>query len=268
MPDDHEVRRLRLEAFDPGRRVIVGSQSIGLVDVGVHQSAPDLRRLASPSLAGVNNPTRSHAEHLDCVGCHTLNVVDTLVGQRPFGVAVLGRGLPMLNEIELHGRDGRRALALRADTCKRSIVRSMSEAPTTPPPPAAGPTPAAPSGQVGKPRSIGWTIVLSIVTFGIWTFFWSWWNGNELKAYRPAGVGGVGYLILTIFIAPVTMFLMAYEVEQLYREDSQQPQITTLWGLWFLLPLIGHIIWYVRIQSAINEFWVGKGAAPSTSPTG
>jgi len=62
----------------------------------------------------------------------------------------------------------------------------------------------------------------------------------------------------------ITMFLMADEVEQMYREAGEEPKITTLWGLWFLLPLIGNIIWYVRIQNAINEFWQARGG--TTSP--
>ena len=37
------------------------------------------------------------------------------------------------------------------------------------------------------------------------------------------------------------------------------PPITTLWGLWFLLPLIGNLIWYITIQRAINDFWQARG---------
>jgi len=57
----------------------------------------------------VNHPSRSHTELLDCVSCHTGNVVDTLVGEWPFRVLVLGLGLPMLNEIELHCHHHKRA---------------------------------------------------------------------------------------------------------------------------------------------------------------
>jgi hypothetical protein len=105
---------------------------------------------------------------------------------------------------------------------------------------------------------------VSIVTLGIWTLPWSYWNGEELKGYRREGLGGVAYLLITFFIAPVTMFLLANEVEQMYREEGQDPRITTLWGLWFLLPLIGNIVWYVRMQHAVNEFWQAHGG--STSP--
>ena len=42
----------------------------------------------------------------------------------------------------------------------------------------------ADSGPVGTPRSAGLIILLTIVTFGIWTLVWSYQNGNELKNAR------------------------------------------------------------------------------------
>ncbi len=136
--------------------------------------------------------------------------------------------------------------------------------PAGPPPPYAPPPAPVGYGPIGKPRSTGLTILVSIVTLGIWTWIWSYWNGEELKLYRRDGLGGVAYLLITIFISPVTMFLLANEVEKMYREAGEEPRITTLWGLWFLLPLIGNIIWYVRIQGAINDYWQARGG--TTSP--
>ena len=63
---------------------------------------------------------------------------------------------------------------------------------------------------------------------------------------------------------PTSQDRFTVEVEKLYMDAGDQPRITTLWGLWFLLPLIGNIIWYVRIQNAINEFWQARGG--TTSP--
>jgi hypothetical protein len=141
----------------------------------------------------------------------------------------------------------------------------VSDAPPPPPPPPSAPPPPPPSaapaaGPIGKPRSIGRVILLSLVTLGIWTIVWSYQNGEELRRYRGQGLGGIAYLFITFLIAPVTMFLMASEVEQMYRQAGKEPPITTIWGLWFLLPLIGNIIWYVRIQQAINDYWVTSGS--------
>ncbi|MGB5532872.1 MAG: DUF4234 domain-containing protein [Acidimicrobiia bacterium] len=135
----------------------------------------------------------------------------------------------------------------------------MTDSPEPPHP--AQHIPSSSDTPIGTPRSVGLTILISIVTLGIWTWVWSYMNGEELKNYRRDGLGGIAYLLFTIFISPVTMFLMANEVEQMYREAGEEPKITTLWGLWFLLPLIGNIIWYVRIQNAINEFWQARGGS-------
>jgi hypothetical protein len=135
----------------------------------------------------------------------------------------------------------------------------MTDSPEPPRP--AQHIPSSSDTPIGTPRSVGLTILISIVTLGIWTWVWSYMNGEELKNYRRDGLGGIAYLLFTIFISPVTMFLMANEVEQMYREAGEEPKITALWGLWFLLPLIGNIIWYVRIQNAINEFWQARGGS-------
>jgi hypothetical protein len=121
-----------------------------------------------------------------------------------------------------------------------------------------------PQRPIGKPRSIGLTILLSFVTFGIWTLLWTFWNGEELKRFRVDGLGGGIFLLFAFVVQPVVMFLMADEVAKLYEEDGQQPPITAVWGLWFLLPLIGHIIWYVRIQRSLNDYWIARGAGPAT----
>jgi hypothetical protein len=118
-------------------------------------------------------------------------------------------------------------------------------------------------GPIGKPRSVPLTILVTIVTFGIWMFVWSYWNGDELQKYRGNGLGGVLYVLFTFLFYPVTMFVMGSEVEQMYKEAGEQPKITALWGLWFLLPLIGQIIWYVRMQNAVNEFWQARGGTMS-----
>jgi hypothetical protein len=141
---------------------------------------------------------------------------------------------------------------------------NVAAAPVPPPPPSSFARSAAvavaDAGPVGKPRSIGLIILLTIVTLGIWTLIWSYQNGEELKHHARTGIGGIGYLFITLLISPVTMFLMAGEVEQLYRREGKEPPITTIWGLWFLLPIVGLFIWYIRIQKSLNEYWVAHGA--------
>ena len=125
-------------------------------------------------------------------------------------------------------------------------------------PPPSSPLPPVPA-SLGKRRSAGLVILLTIVTCGVWAIVWAYQNGDELQRYSGKGAGGVVHLVVTILLSPVTMFLLAGEVEQRYRDDGREPPITTIWGLWFLLPLIGNLIWYLRIQDAINGYWTAHG---------
>ncbi len=93
--------------------------------------------------------------------------------------------------------------------CQRDIFDRLCDTgdmtePSVPPAPEQ-PTPEAARDPIGKPRSVGLTILVTIVTFGLWAWIWSYWNGEELKNYRRDGLGGVAYLLFTIFISPVTV---------------------------------------------------------------
>ena len=104
------------------------------------------------------------------------------------------------------------------------------------------------------------TILLTVVTCGIWTLVWSYQNGEELKNHNRSGIGGVGYLVITLLFSIATPFLITNEVEKMYERDGKEPPIRTLYALWILLPLIGAIIWYVRFQNALNEYWTSHGS--------
>ncbi len=142
--------------------------------------------------------------------------------------------------------------------------------PSAPPPPA-GYQPAyggAPSGQVppnlgGVFYNKGLNILLAIVTCGVWSAVWSWKAHGDLKRYNGDGLGEVAGLLLGLFVSPVVMFTVPNEIQKMYERDGRQSPVTTLWGLWFLLPLIGNIIWYLKVQDALNDFWLSKGSAPA-----
>ncbi len=123
------------------------------------------------------------------------------------------------------------------------------------------------AAPLGKRRAAGVTILVTIVTCGIWSLVWTYQNGEEMKRWSGQGLGGALHLVIAILVSPVTMFLLASEVEELYRRDGQQPPITTLWGLWFLLPIIGNLVWYLRIQDALNDYWTAHGQTNQPSLT-
>src|SRR5690349_23112834 len=45
------------------------------------------------------------------------------------------------------------------------------------------------SGRKGQQRSVGTSILLAIVTFGIYTLFWTYSTQKEIKDYSGIGVG-------------------------------------------------------------------------------
>lgn len=126
---------------------------------------------------------------------------------------------------------------------------------------------AVPVGRVperlgGPYYSTGLVILLTIVTLGIWGALWTYRTSEDLKKYNGDGLGGVLGVVIYILLSIVLMFTIPSEIQKMYQRDGRQSPITPIWGLWFLLPLIGNIIWYVRVQRSLNDFWLSKGAQP------
>lgn len=118
-------------------------------------------------------------------------------------------------------------------------------------------------GPIGEAKSKGTTVLLSIITCGIWTYVWSFQTHEELKRYRGDGLGGAIGLVLAILVSPAVMFTVPAEIEKMYQEEGLPSPVQTTIGLWFLLPIIGNFIWYFRVQDALNDFWVARGATPA-----
>jgi hypothetical protein len=143
---------------------------------------------------------------------------------------------------------------------------------TEPPPPPPGSVPSGPPpggppwGYVPQTLNEVWykpglNILLAIITLGFWTWAWTFHTAEEQKKYKGDGIGGPLSLIFAIIVNPVVWFTIPYEVEQMYHRDGRQSPVSTLWGLWFLLPIIGNFVWYLRVQRALNEFWLSKGTS-------
>ena len=123
--------------------------------------------------------------------------------------------------------------------------------------------PAQQRGPVGNTRSIGLSILWAILTLTIYTYVWTYKTHEEIKRYSGNGVGGVIGFVIYFLLAPVTYFLVASEVRYMYEDlDGQKSPVRGLTGLWILLPLIGQIVWFVKVQGTLNRYWESKGAPP------
>jgi len=128
------------------------------------------------------------------------------------------------------------------------------------------------TGPLGQPRGIGFAILMFIITLGIYGWYWVYKTQEETKRHTGDGLGGILGLVVWILISPISAFVIPSEVGKMYRGDGREPPITGWTGLW-LVPfgvfIIPAIVWFVKIQGALNRYWESKavsGTAASAAP--
>jgi uncharacterized protein DUF4234 len=125
-------------------------------------------------------------------------------------------------------------------------------------------TPAA-EGKVGQQRGIVFVLLISLITFGIYTIYWAYKTQQEMKDYSGQGLGGVLGLVIWILISPVSAFVIPSEVgTNLYAREGRERPVTGWTGLWlfpFGILIIPAIVWFVKVQGSLNRFWESKASA-------
>jgi len=133
-----------------------------------------------------------------------------------------------------------------------------------PPVPSYGaPVPVPGAGPVGKVRGTGVCILLAIVTFGIYTLVWYFKVHEEMKKHSGTGLGGGVGLLLAFFVGIVSPFIVASEVGGLYQRAGKPAPVSGTTGLWYfpgVFILVGPIVWFVKTNGALNEYWKSQGA--------
>jgi hypothetical protein len=114
-------------------------------------------------------------------------------------------------------------------------------------------------GPVGKIRNPWAVIGLSLITLGIYFFYWTYQVFREMKDHSGDGVGGVIGLVIALVIGVVNWFLIPSEVGNMYAKAGQPKPVSGLAGFWNLIPILGFIIWIIKIQGALNERWLIAG---------
>jgi hypothetical protein len=105
-------------------------------------------------------------------------------------------------------------------------------------------------GPAGQERGIGFAIVMTIVTLGIYNIYWMAKSFQEIKNYRREGVGWWG-----IFLLIANLFLLPSYVGRMYKEDGREPKVTGFAGFWVLVPYVGSFVYIAKVQGALNDYW-------------
>jgi hypothetical protein len=141
-------------------------------------------------------------------------------------------------------------------------VRPVPSAPVGAALPAYG-APAGP-GPIGQVRSTGTCILLTVVTLGFYTWYWYYKTHDEMKQHTGQGIGGGVALLLAILLSIVMPFISSSEVGNLYTRRGQASPVSAVTGLWFLLLgwffFVGAIVWFVKTNGALNDYWRSLGA--------
>ena len=122
--------------------------------------------------------------------------------------------------------------------------------------------PTGNTGPLGKRRGVGFGILLFIVTIGFYGLYWVFKTQEEMKQHTGEGLGGVLGLVIWILIGAVSAFVIPSEVGKMYEKDGRQPPVNGWTGLWlfpFGVFIIPAIVWFVKVQGALNDYWEAKG---------
>jgi Domain of unknown function (DUF4234) len=122
------------------------------------------------------------------------------------------------------------------------------------------------TGPLGSPRGIGFGILLFIVTLGLYSLYWVYQTQEEVKRHSGDGIGGVLGLVVWLIIGAISAFVIPSEVGKMYEKDGREPPITGWSGLWLFpgaILIIPAIVWFVKVQGALNDYWESKGATAS-----
>ena len=64
--------------------------------------------------------------------------------------------------------------------------------------------------------------------------------------------------MIGIVISPVNWFVLPSEIGNMYAAGGKEKPVSGPTGFWNLIPLIGSIIWVVKVQNALNRAWTGE----------
>ena len=119
------------------------------------------------------------------------------------------------------------------------------------------------SGPIGTVRSTGTCLLLMFVTFGIYALVWYYKTHEEMKQHSGHGLGGGIALLIALLVGIASPYLVSSEVGALFERRGRAKPVSGATGLWYMpgaFLIVGPIVWFVKTNGALNEYWRSVGA--------
>ena len=68
-------------------------------------------------------------------------------------------------------------------------------------------------------------------------------------------------LVIRLVMGAVSAFVIPSEIGKMYKKDGREPPVNGWTGLWlfpFGILIIPMIVWFVKVQRALNRYWESK----------
>ena len=105
-----------------------------------------------------------------------------------------------------------------------------------------------------KVREPALVVIFSIITLGIYYLYWTYQVFRELKEHTGQGIGPIIGLVLGISHRDRELGVLraAVEIGNMYAAAGREKPVSGVTGFWNLIPLVGWIIWVVKVQNPWN----------------
>jgi len=124
---------------------------------------------------------------------------------------------------------------------------------------------------IGKVRNPVTVIILSIITCGIYYYFWLYTAMDDLnKAAGREVINPALFLILSIFVPFVVLYVF-YTMDKAFAEISKNEGITykenfILWLILYLACGVGMYVGMYQLTEGFNALWAARGGGNASTP--
>jgi uncharacterized membrane protein YdfJ with MMPL/SSD domain len=119
--------------------------------------------------------------------------------------------------------------------------------------------------RLGRPRGVIRHMVLFVFTLGIYGWYWAYKLYKTEKQKTGEGPGGLLGMLLWILLLPVSAFLVPRAIRKMYDRAGMETGVSTLTGLWFFpfgILIVPAIVWFWKVQTALNIYGEADPEAP------